>query len=115
MDHAGQEPGQRTQACDRFLRRPLHPGGGECGLRGDPGGDRLEIVEEVILTTPPAGPERHSPTIRAMELAAAFPPAERERWRELLKGVLRKSGAATEDTPLDAVEGLLTKLTYDGV
>ncbi|MEO5874505.1 MAG: methylmalonyl-CoA mutase, partial [Streptosporangiaceae bacterium] len=50
-----------------------------------------------------------------MELAAAFPPAERDRWRELLKGVLRKSGAATEDTPLDDIEGLLTKQTYDGV
>jgi methylmalonyl-CoA mutase len=50
-----------------------------------------------------------------MELAAAFPPAERERWRELLKGVLRKSGAATEETPLDDIEGLLTKQTYDGV
>jgi len=50
-----------------------------------------------------------------MELAAAFPQAERERWRELLKGVLRKSGAATEDTPLDAVEELLTRQTYDGV
>ncbi|MCD0453119.1 methylmalonyl-CoA mutase subunit beta [Actinocorallia sp. API 0066] len=50
-----------------------------------------------------------------MELAAAFPPAERERWRELLKGVLRKSGAATEETPLDAVEGLLTRQSYDGV
>ncbi|WP_460306257.1 methylmalonyl-CoA mutase family protein [Actinocorallia aurea] len=50
-----------------------------------------------------------------MELASAFPPAERERWREQLKGVLRKSGAATEDTPLDAVEGLLTRQSYDGV
>ncbi|WP_106403455.1 methylmalonyl-CoA mutase family protein [Actinocorallia populi] len=50
-----------------------------------------------------------------MELAAAFPQAERERWRELLKGVLRKSGAATEDTPLDAVEELLTRQSYDGV
>ncbi len=50
-----------------------------------------------------------------MELAAAFPQAERERWRELLKGVLRKSGAATEDTPLDTVEDLLTRRSYDGV
>ncbi|MDX6744502.1 methylmalonyl-CoA mutase family protein [Actinocorallia sp. A-T 12471] len=50
-----------------------------------------------------------------MELASAFPQAERERWRELLKGVLRKSGAATEDTPLDAVEDLLTRRSYDGV
>ncbi|TYB41786.1 methylmalonyl-CoA mutase family protein [Actinomadura chibensis] len=50
-----------------------------------------------------------------LELAAAFPPAERDRWREMVKGVLRKSGAATEDTPLDAVEGLLTRESYDGV
>ncbi|GAA3227841.1 methylmalonyl-CoA mutase subunit beta [Actinocorallia longicatena] len=50
-----------------------------------------------------------------MELAAAFPPAERERWRELLKGVLRKSGAATDETSLDAVEELLTGQSYDGV
>ncbi|MEU8802002.1 methylmalonyl-CoA mutase family protein [Spirillospora sp. NPDC048819] len=50
-----------------------------------------------------------------LELAAAFPPAERGRWREMVKGVLRKSGAATEDTPLDDIEGLLTRESYDGV
>ncbi|MFC5753065.1 methylmalonyl-CoA mutase family protein [Actinomadura rugatobispora] len=50
-----------------------------------------------------------------LELAAAFPPAERDRWRELVKGVLRKSGAASEDTPLDEIEGLLTRESYDGV
>ncbi|RKS73702.1 heterodimeric methylmalonyl-CoA mutase small subunit [Actinomadura pelletieri DSM 43383] len=50
-----------------------------------------------------------------LELAAAFPPAERDRWREMVKGVLRKSGAATEDTPLDEIEGLLTRDSYDGV
>ncbi|MEU8341412.1 methylmalonyl-CoA mutase subunit beta [Spirillospora sp. NPDC048832] len=50
-----------------------------------------------------------------LELAAAFPPAERDRWREMVKGVLRKSGAATDDTPLDAIEGLLTRESYDGV
>ncbi|GAA4225703.1 methylmalonyl-CoA mutase family protein [Actinomadura meridiana] len=50
-----------------------------------------------------------------LELAAAFPPAERDRWREMVKGVLRKSGAATEDTPLDEIEGLLTRESYDGV
>ncbi|GAA2718234.1 methylmalonyl-CoA mutase family protein [Actinocorallia aurantiaca] len=60
-------------------------------------------------------PDKGSLTIPHMELAAAFPQAERERWRELLKGVLRKSGAATEDTPLDAVEDLLTRRSYDGV
>ncbi|WP_030168240.1 methylmalonyl-CoA mutase subunit beta [Spirillospora albida] len=50
-----------------------------------------------------------------LELAAAFPPAERDRWREMVKGVLRKSGAATEETPLDAIEDLLARESYDGV
>ncbi|MFD0689395.1 methylmalonyl-CoA mutase family protein [Actinomadura fibrosa] len=50
-----------------------------------------------------------------LELAAAFPPAQRDRWREMVKGVLRKSGAATDDTPLADVEGLLARETYDGV
>ncbi|TNY36408.1 methylmalonyl-CoA mutase family protein [Thermomonospora catenispora] len=47
--------------------------------------------------------------------AAEFPAAERDQWRELVKGVLRKSGAAAEDTPLAEVEGLLTRRTYDGI
>ncbi|WP_242890906.1 methylmalonyl-CoA mutase subunit beta [Actinomadura litoris] len=50
-----------------------------------------------------------------LELAAAFPPAERDRWREMVRGVLRKSGAATEDTPLEEIEGLLARRSYDGV
>ncbi|MGI5414578.1 methylmalonyl-CoA mutase family protein [Actinomadura luteofluorescens] len=50
-----------------------------------------------------------------LELAAAFPTADRDRWREMVKGVLRKSGAASEDTPLDEIEGLLTQDSYDGV
>ncbi|MFC6886010.1 MULTISPECIES: methylmalonyl-CoA mutase subunit beta [Actinomadura] len=50
-----------------------------------------------------------------LELAAAFPPAERDRWREMVKGVLRKSGAASDDTPLEDVEGLLARTSYDGV
>ncbi|WP_067467549.1 methylmalonyl-CoA mutase subunit beta [Actinomadura macra] len=50
-----------------------------------------------------------------LELAAAFPPAERDRWREMVKGVLRKSGAATDDTSLAEIEGLLTRESYDGV
>ncbi|MES9539720.1 MULTISPECIES: methylmalonyl-CoA mutase family protein [unclassified Actinomadura] len=50
-----------------------------------------------------------------LELAAAFPTADRDRWREMVKGVLRKSGAAGEDTPLDEIEGLLTRESYDGV
>ncbi|MDL4817106.1 methylmalonyl-CoA mutase subunit beta [Actinomadura opuntiae] len=50
-----------------------------------------------------------------LELAAAFPSAERDRWREMVKGVLRKSGAATEETPLGEIESLLTRESYDGV
>ncbi|MFV2174512.1 methylmalonyl-CoA mutase family protein [Actinomadura sp. LOL_016] len=50
-----------------------------------------------------------------LELAAAFPPVERDRWREMVKGVLRKSGAATDETPLEEIEGLLTRESYDGV
>ncbi|TDB87509.1 methylmalonyl-CoA mutase [Actinomadura sp. KC216] len=50
-----------------------------------------------------------------IELAAAFSPAERDRWREMVKGVLRRSGAAAEDTPLDAIEDLLARESYDGV
>ncbi|WP_131742764.1 methylmalonyl-CoA mutase family protein [Actinomadura roseirufa] len=50
-----------------------------------------------------------------IDLAAAFPPAERDRWREMVKRVLRKSGAATDDTPLAEIEGLLTRESYDGV
>ncbi|HEX2312339.1 MAG TPA: methylmalonyl-CoA mutase subunit beta [Thermomonospora sp.] len=48
-------------------------------------------------------------------LAADFPPADRDRWRELVKGVLRKTGVATEDTPLTEVEELLTRRSYDGI
>ncbi|MEW2354736.1 methylmalonyl-CoA mutase subunit beta [Spirillospora sp. NPDC029432] len=50
-----------------------------------------------------------------LELAAAFPPAERDRWREMVRGVLRKSGVASDDTPLEEIEGLLTRDSYDGV
>ncbi|MEU5882557.1 methylmalonyl-CoA mutase family protein [Spirillospora sp. NPDC047279] len=50
-----------------------------------------------------------------LDLATAFPPASRDRWREMVKGVLRKSGAAADDTPLDEIEGLLTRDSYDGV
>lgn len=57
------------------------------------------------MTVPPEG----------LELAAAFPPAERDRWREMVKEVLRKTGAATDDTPLEEIEGLLTSESYDGV
>ncbi|WP_285693893.1 methylmalonyl-CoA mutase subunit beta [Actinomadura sp. NBRC 104412] len=50
-----------------------------------------------------------------LELAADFPPAERDRWREMVRGVLRRSGAASEDTPLEEIERLLSRDSYDGV
>ncbi|WP_345023737.1 methylmalonyl-CoA mutase subunit beta [Actinomadura keratinilytica] len=50
-----------------------------------------------------------------LELAAVFPPVQRDRWREMVRTVLRKSGAATDETPLSEVEGLLTRESYDGV
>ncbi|REF00119.1 methylmalonyl-CoA mutase family protein [Thermomonospora umbrina] len=65
------------------------------------------------MTVPPDVPS--TPQRGPFALAADFPPAERDRWRELVKGVLRKSGAATEDTPLADVEGLLTRRSHDGI
>jgi methylmalonyl-CoA mutase len=50
-----------------------------------------------------------------LPLAAAFPPADIADWRRLALGVLRKSGAAVDDTPAEAVDALLTKTTYDGI
>jgi methylmalonyl-CoA mutase len=48
-------------------------------------------------------------------LAGDFPPVSRTDWRELTLGVLKKSGAAGDDTPIEAVDELLTTTTYDGV
>ncbi|MEV7350857.1 methylmalonyl-CoA mutase family protein [Micromonospora chalcea] len=50
-----------------------------------------------------------------LSLAADFPAAERVQWQRLALGVLRKSGLAGEDTPLDAVEELLAHHGYDDV
>src|SRR5215468_8673743 len=50
-----------------------------------------------------------------LSLAADFEPATLEGWRRLALGVLRKSGAATEDTPPEAVDELLATTTYDGI
>ena len=61
------------------------------------------------MTVPPY------PEQEVLELAAAFPAAGHDRWQELVKGVLRKSRVATEDTPLDEVEELLATTTYDGI
>ncbi|AXB49043.1 methylmalonyl-CoA mutase [Amycolatopsis albispora] len=48
-----------------------------------------------------------------MALAAEFPAADREKWRELVAGVLRKSGALKEDFD-GPPESLLNTRTYDG-
>ncbi|WP_026127953.1 methylmalonyl-CoA mutase subunit beta [Nocardiopsis lucentensis] len=49
----------------------------------------------------------------APNLAEGFPEATRERWRELVAGVLRKSGVA-EERLVDTPEGVLATPTYDG-
>src|SRR5438128_2572281 len=61
------------------------------------------------MTVPPQSDAPQLP------LAAAFPAAGRDRWRELVREVLRKSRLAGEDTPLDEVEGLISTTTYDGI
>lgn len=50
-----------------------------------------------------------------LPLAAAFPPAEIDQWRQAALGVLRKSGKAGDDAPPEAVDDLLAKTTYDGI
>jgi methylmalonyl-CoA mutase len=50
-----------------------------------------------------------------LSLAADFEPATLDQWRRLALGVLRKSGAATDDTPPEAVDELLATTTYDGI
>lgn len=49
-----------------------------------------------------------------LRLAADFDQPTREQWRRLALAVLRKSGVATQDTPADEVERLLST-TYDGI
>jgi len=48
-------------------------------------------------------------------LAADFPAATAEQWRRLALGVLRKTGAASEDTAPEAVDDLLATTSYEGV
>jgi methylmalonyl-CoA mutase len=50
-----------------------------------------------------------------LSLAAEFEPATLDQWRRLALGVLRKSGVATNDTPPEAVDDLLSTTTYDGI
>jgi methylmalonyl-CoA mutase len=68
-----------------------------------------EVAETESVRTPdePDAPE-------VLKLAAEFPEASREQWRELVAGVLRKSGAIDEafDGP---PESKLVTRTYDGL
>lgn len=50
-----------------------------------------------------------------LRLAADFPSASASDWQRLALAVLRKSGVATESTPADQVEELLSTTTYDGI
>ncbi|WP_055748305.1 methylmalonyl-CoA mutase subunit beta [Frankia sp. AvcI1] len=56
------------------------------------------------MSVPPAG----------LSLAADFPEATRAEWQQLVLGVLRKSGVATESSAAGEVEELLATRTYDG-
>ncbi|MGH3759077.1 methylmalonyl-CoA mutase subunit beta [Actinophytocola sp.] len=48
-----------------------------------------------------------------LSLAAEFPAATRDQWRELVRGVLRRSGVDTDDID-GPVEAVLASPTYDG-
>jgi methylmalonyl-CoA mutase len=50
--------------------------------------------------------------IQPLALAAEFPPASRQRWRELVAGVLAKSGIAHDQLQPEAALG---HLNYDGI
>ncbi|MEU3015796.1 methylmalonyl-CoA mutase subunit beta [Nocardiopsis sp. NPDC007018] len=58
-------------------------------------------------------PESGPAGTAAPNLAEGFPAATRERWRELVAGVLRKSGVA-EERLADAPESVLATHGYDG-
>uniref|UniRef100_UPI0003630A74 methylmalonyl-CoA mutase subunit beta n=1 Tax=Nocardiopsis halotolerans TaxID=124252 RepID=UPI0003630A74 len=58
-------------------------------------------------------PESGAAAPGAPNLADGFPAATPERWRELVAGVLRKSGVP-EDRLADAPESVLATHTYDG-
>ncbi|MFI6575532.1 methylmalonyl-CoA mutase family protein [Nocardiopsis sp. NPDC050513] len=58
-------------------------------------------------------PERGAGDPSTPNLAEGFPEATRDRWRELVAGVLRKSGVA-EERLADAPEAVLATRTYDG-
>ncbi|MFD6948819.1 methylmalonyl-CoA mutase [Nocardiopsis sp. TSRI0078] len=58
-------------------------------------------------------PESGATGSGAPNLAGGFPAATHERWRELVSGVLRKSGVP-EERLADAPESVLATHTYDG-
>jgi methylmalonyl-CoA mutase len=59
------------------------------------------------MTAPPQPPEH-------LALAALFPQADREQWRDLVATALRKSGRIDAEAAADTVEAVLTSVTYDG-
>ncbi|GAA1784627.1 methylmalonyl-CoA mutase family protein [Luedemannella flava] len=56
-----------------------------------------------------------STSSETLNLAGEFAPTSLDQWRELTLAVLRKSGVASEETPPQAVDELLSVVTYDGV
>jgi methylmalonyl-CoA mutase len=61
-----------------------------------------------MTAAPPPAPEQ-------LPLAALFPEADREQWRELVAVALRKSGRIDREAAADTVEAVLTSTTYDGI
>ncbi len=59
-------------------------------------------------------PENTATASGALTLAADFPPVSKEQWRDLVAGVLRKSGMAVDEAA-GAPESLLATTTYDGI
>ncbi|SOD72013.1 heterodimeric methylmalonyl-CoA mutase small subunit [Jatrophihabitans sp. GAS493] len=59
----------------------------------------------------------HHDHLDHLDLAADFPPASRDQWRDLVAGVLRKSGTpeAELDAALGGPEQVLASRTYDGI
>ncbi|UWP84900.1 methylmalonyl-CoA mutase subunit beta [Dactylosporangium fulvum] len=64
-------------------------------------------AEQPQLVEPPQRPD--------LRLAADFPAADLREWQRLALGVLRKSGAAGDDTSPEDVDELLATVDYSGV
>jgi methylmalonyl-CoA mutase len=50
-----------------------------------------------------------------LSLAATFPPTDLDAWRRLALAALQKSGAASEETPADRVDDLLSTTSFEGI